>query len=398
MPAKRLVRCQRISALGGLAIAGTLFGLALVEGMFRVYYFLRPSNARGFFWEPHPPYGWRHPPKREGLWYDDHGEFRAHVRINAHGLRDVDHTYEKNSGVFRILVLGDSYMEALQVDLNETFARLLEQELNRSSHQRIEVINSGVASYGTDNELLYFRNEGHRYNPDLVLLAFTTANDVRENYEPFNRKAPSANLLKPYFTLNSNGQLVMHPGEAPPPPPPWWRRLHVGKYLYERLGGQIALPGRRGVPPPPEKPVAWDMLVYAREYSPEVQMAWQVTKALLRQLRDEVHAHGAQFAVVVVNGPWAHYDEDWRRMMGRYPLGMRTWDRQKPNRILGAFLWQEHIPSVDLYHAFEAAKGGERLFFRFDPHWTPAGHKLAAQVVSGFLVRSKLVPQSGATL
>ena len=385
-----------IVLVGVLTVGGTLLGLGLLEAGFRVYHFVHPSNARGFFWEPYAPYGWRHPPGHTGLWYDDHGEFKTTVRINSKGLRDVEHAYEKPPGVFRILILGDSYMEALQVELEQSFPRLLEQELNQHSSERIEVINSGVASWGTDNELLYFRKEGYKYHPDLVLLAFMTGNDVRESYEPFNRKSPRANLTKPYFTLDGNGMLQMHPGEPAPPPLPWWRKLYIGEYLYERLGGRILIGGPpRGVPPPrdPHVPwVPWDMLVYAPQYSPEVQMAWRVDEALLKTLRNEVVAHGAKFAVMVVNGPWAHYDLDWRRMMGRNPMALRTWDRRRPNRVIGAFLWKEHIPSADLFDAFEAAKDKGRLFYRFDPHWTAAGHRLAANTAAQFLLSKGLVP------
>ncbi len=386
---------QRVLVTPILVLAGTAASLAIIELGFHVYHALYPTNTPGFFWEPHPDYGWRHPPARRGLWYDKHGEFKTTVRINSKGLRDVEHTYEKPRGVFRILILGDSYMEALQVELEETFARLLEERLNQQTTTRVEVINSGVSSYGTDNELLYFRHEGYKYQPDLVLLAFTTCNDVRESYEPWNRKTPHANLAKPYFTLNSAGRLQMHSGEPPPPPPPWWRKTYLGQYLYQRLGGQILLPGpHRGIPPPsdPRIPyVPWDMLVYAPD-SEEVKMAWRVTQELVKTLRDEVTARGAKFAVMLVNGPWVHDDRWWGLMMMRHPLARKTWDRQRPNRIIGAFLWQEHIPSVDLFDAFEAAKDKGPLFFQFDPHWTAAGHKVAAETVAQFLVRQRLVP------
>src|SRR5574337_1459165 len=96
-----------------LTLGGMVAGLGLIEAGFRVYNVVHPSNARGFFWEPFAAYGWRHPPGRSGPWYDDHGEFKTTVRINSKGLRDVEHPYEKPPGVFRILVLGDSYMEGL---------------------------------------------------------------------------------------------------------------------------------------------------------------------------------------------------------------------------------------------------------------------------------------------
>lgn len=38
--------------------------------------------------------------------------------------------------------------------------------------RRFEVINSGVGNYNTEMELAYYVDEGHRYNPDLVILNY----------------------------------------------------------------------------------------------------------------------------------------------------------------------------------------------------------------------------------
>ena len=52
------------------------------------------------------------------------------MQINREGLRDVEHQYAKPPGVFRILVLGDSFVEAMHVPLESTFPRRLEERLN----------------------------------------------------------------------------------------------------------------------------------------------------------------------------------------------------------------------------------------------------------------------------
>jgi len=50
----------------------------------------------------------------------------------------------------------------------------VERRLNAAAGRgrRFEVLNAGVSNWGTDNPLLYFRSEGRKYRPDLVLLAF----------------------------------------------------------------------------------------------------------------------------------------------------------------------------------------------------------------------------------
>src|SRR3954462_14479000 len=54
-------------------------------------------------------------------------QFRQQITINSHGMRDREHIIEKPQGEYRILVLGDSFMEALQIRFEESFPSLLEQ-------------------------------------------------------------------------------------------------------------------------------------------------------------------------------------------------------------------------------------------------------------------------------
>jgi hypothetical protein len=71
------------------------------------------------------------------------------VRVNSAGLRDREHSIDRPEGVYRIAVLGDSYAEAMQVDIKDTFWWLLQEKLTRCAYQpgkRVEVINFGVSA------------------------------------------------------------------------------------------------------------------------------------------------------------------------------------------------------------------------------------------------------------
>ena len=74
------------------------------------------------------------------------------VRINSKGLRDREHLFNKPSNVFRIAILGDSFAEADQVTIPETFWAVMEARLRSCGKLKgriPEVINFGVAGYGT---------------------------------------------------------------------------------------------------------------------------------------------------------------------------------------------------------------------------------------------------------
>jgi hypothetical protein len=68
-------------------------------------------------------------------------------------------------------MLGDSFVQASQVNEAESSHQLLEDLLNRDNPgQKFEVISGGVAAWGTGQQLMYYRAEGRQYRPDLVLL------------------------------------------------------------------------------------------------------------------------------------------------------------------------------------------------------------------------------------
>ena len=118
------------------------------------------------------------------------------MEINPKGLRDFEYKYEKDSDRFRIMILGDSFSEAFTIPLNDTFHKRLEKKLNKSGLPKIEVINTGVSGFGTDNELLFFIHEGYKYEPDLVLLLFNLGNDVTDNFQGLAFES-----RKPHFIL-----------------------------------------------------------------------------------------------------------------------------------------------------------------------------------------------------
>jgi hypothetical protein len=92
---------------------------------------------------------------------------------NSLGYRDVEHQVAKPPGIYRIVVLGDSIAAGLRVDrYEEIFPAILDQELNRRG-LRSEVINLSVSGYNTQQEVETLVERGLRYQPDLVLLAYT---------------------------------------------------------------------------------------------------------------------------------------------------------------------------------------------------------------------------------
>ena len=108
-------------------------------------------------------------------------DFRTRVRTNSAGLRDVERSLEKPAGVTRILVLGDSMIEGLQVELEETMPKQLEALLTEAlPGRRFDVINAGVSGSSGPMARLYLEREGLSYDPDMLVVTVTVRNDVQE--------------------------------------------------------------------------------------------------------------------------------------------------------------------------------------------------------------------------
>ena len=144
-----------------------LAGMAVLVGLVAGEAWLRGVQPRYFNslqWEYEPDLGWTNRP--EAIYYNVMGD-RKPIRIefNRRGFRDLDHAEDKPAYTRRIIIIGDSFSEATQVNLDDTYWRQLGVALNAASDVRWETLNFGVGDYGTTQEYLTLVTRGLRYDP-----------------------------------------------------------------------------------------------------------------------------------------------------------------------------------------------------------------------------------------
>lgn len=387
-----------------LAVVASLVGLLAVEFVARLGEGFGCQNETASVATRNRFYGWGHIPGASG-WAQrclhDAPEFRTFVRINSLGLHDREIPYARTSAE-RILVLGDSFVEAFQVDFDASFTKRLERALNAPDPPgtRVEVVNAGVSGWGTDNALLFFQTEGYKYRPDVVMLVFDTENDVFENDRDlitFSSLHPD----KPYFRL-SRGRLVRE--NYPLPEHSAVKQAILGLYhvlephsaLTRRLG-QVPFVWRYLQSPPPQTPglpLAHPWQVYLRDYPAHWREAWRITRGLLLRFRQVVEAHGARLVVVVMNGREEVSPARMTTAVAFHPDLVAGVDADKPNRLITSFLARRGIATIPLLDGFRAkyAADGRPAFFEWDIHWAEPGHALAATLIEQGLRDLSLVP------
>lgn len=119
------------------------------------------------------------------------------ITTDAHGLRGP--VREAEPGALKVLLVGDSMTFGKGVDDDQTFASFLEPLLTEQLGRPVRVLNAGVSSYGQIEELATIEELTQSdLQPDVVLLAFTVANDLTDNFrwklgtEPLERDEEAA--------------------------------------------------------------------------------------------------------------------------------------------------------------------------------------------------------------
>jgi hypothetical protein len=370
---------------------------------------LAPLSGEHVLREPHPTRGWALVPGGRAL--QRTLDYAVAVEINERGLRDRSHDYEPAPGLFRIVVLGDSFMEAYQVELEDSLPERLERAL---ADRELEVVNLGVGGYGTAQQLLQLREEGLRYRPDLVVLAFYAGNDVQNNSRELERETwgeDSENTWgRPYATAADLGsELVWTPpdfarmrGEADAearrraaPARRLWKWIEpalVANALSRAAAALGAGPAR------PQVHLGRAFLARASRNGEDPassawQSAWTATRRLLLELRDVGRGAGAELVILLVPAK-LQVEADFRARAVALWGGIAL-DETRINRELAAFASEHAIPFLDPTPVLAAeSERGPRLYYQLeDHHWNARGHEVATRELVRFLDGQALVPR-----
>ncbi|MGD8276237.1 MAG: hypothetical protein PVJ30_09775 [Thiohalocapsa sp.] len=390
---------HRVAALSLLLIALVL-ALLLGEGLLRV-------AGQSYYWavakRVDPVLGWRPPPQIRA-WQRFEGA--ALVETNTLGFRDIDHARRKPPGTLRVAVLGDSFTEAVQVPLHETWWRVMAERLNGDIcpvTAEFQALNFAVSGWSTAQSLLAWREHAARFAPDFAVLAFFIGNDFTENHPALN-----AEPLRPYFRLDA-GQLALDAGFRRQPA---YRRAtstlgRARQWLLEHsriaqlavqtrdamrlrgLAGQAAVGSRPSEPEVPSEPGV-DNAVYRPPAHGAWEQSWAVTEAMLGAFAAETRADGATPVLMLIGtGVQVHPEA---RVSARFAAALGVSDLGYPVRRLLDIAERLDLTVLNLpalladyaeregllLHGFVGGRPGLG-------HWNPAGHRAAGDAAAALI-------------
>ncbi len=329
-----------------------------------------------------------------------------HHQINSIGMRGPE-IAQKAAGKRRILLLGDSYIQALQV----AYAQSIGPQLDILLPDSVEVIQHGIPSWSPLLEWNWLRHWATPLAIDEVVL-FLYVNDF------YGGKVVGDAGYTPYAKFSADGQVVGFDFSSLPNGSPslwrnyqqWWHRRPLWRWammLYRRQQSKKELQQTRvaelyGMSPKefaqnyqsylqPEELLnvaLWDLVAYTRDTSqwiPTTKSRFALSTQYLDGLHRYLSTLHIPLRIVYIPPAWNWADE------GQAALSEVGWARQVIPAVglpdaLAAYCEGRAIPFLDLYPAFSRIKATnaseQPLYFPYDQHWTARGHASAAAVVA----------------
>lgn len=381
----------------GLSAASLVLGLLLAEAALRVFGVSYP-----IFFQVDPVTGTSLIPGTRGV-YSQEG-LGAFVEINEDGWRGPDRVVDKPAGTFRIALLGDSFVGAFEVEWEKTFGQVLEQSLRERGFAGgavIEVLNFGVPGWGPTQELLTLRNRVWKYDPDLVLLAFCTANDIWNS-----GRALKSEYMPTFYvengTLHLDGSFAQ--STAYQTRDGLGLRMFVRASRYSRILQVVnrvrhqVRDWRReaessGTAPDESVEPGVPNKIYFPPEDPDWIEAWRNTEATIAEIHAESREAGVPFALVTLTNAVQvePVDELGEALAGA--LGVD--DLYYPDDRIAALAEREGFPALGLVRAFDdRARREGRHIHGFGAsvgrgHWNDVGHRWAGERIAEWLSEPK---------
>jgi hypothetical protein len=317
----------------------------------------------------------RYAPSQTGVWRL-RNQIASPYRINRQGWNSGvgDYGLDRDKGVLRVAVVGDSIVEAFHVGASESLAEVLGRDLTQDGRPT-EVFRFGISGAPLSQYVHMVERVVLQYRPDWIVVV-VIHNDFDESFH-FMQGRYTSSFMK--FRLEG-GKVI---GEIPPTP---WRKGFVD--IVRQTATARFFIYRWQVRPQ----ALVDLILPSGDAAAEGKLAGNVEiDRVLAQRRDVTavaeHASarlaalanstGAQLVFVMDGDRQAIYREDNTSLVLQL------------NQILADAAAQKGIDLIDMHPVFAEhwSTHHQRFEFASDGHWNALAHALVAGTVAKYINR-----------
>jgi lysophospholipase L1-like esterase len=370
-----------VSSLIGLIIADKIAGLFLSRQVNLIF----PANTSVTF---------------------ETGEYKYTAKINSMGFRDREVT-SKVRGRRRIIVIGDSFVFGQGVEIEQSWPKVLEADF-RGGGQDVEVFDLGCPGDGPTEYLQVARQAIPALSPDLVIVGVLQGDDIMQECIKIDSQANASRQAKPWSLRRRIGEFV-----APSLVSLISGKRHLarvsmpasalrGSYKDEvREIMKTLTPDQRSRLDSIDRkayqmwmdgdlnPYIVDAAVKKPDYfattlepeREEVKQAVNRMATCIREIREQAARVGAQ--VIVVSEPYSAYvSDDGQAQKFGFSLPESALTSTAQDDVIESACRKAGVKCYAFTDTFRREAKRQTLYYKYDGHFTPEGHRLLADLVA----------------
>ncbi len=294
------------------------------------------------------------------------------VEVNNLGFHGAQVSQLKEKDTFRIVVVGSSYVSAIQVPVDDMFSTILENRLNADSYRKYSYEVIPIAIGGQSRMLLdifYYLKYGASLKPDLIINIEsdqelidehdinTSVLDERGNVIAVTPKGDESSGVALARSISRHSKLLVN----------LYNRVLVFK---SNLNSYLSEPFATSV----QTTVPVENSATEAESALAEKELWQKKEKMLNIFAEQVYKDGAKFVYASWTGPWTKTS-----IALEFPKH-------------GAEIAEKNnFPYVDITPAFRAKEigSGKSGTYLCDIHWNADGNEYVADALFSYLTSNK---------
>jgi hypothetical protein len=292
-------------------------------------------------------------------------EYKISIRTNSKGIReDREIPYEKPKNTKRIILLGDSFGMGYGVELDQMFITRSKHYLKEKYGHEVEVVNLSTSGHGNAEELLTLQNEGFKYQPNLVILAWHNtdlSDNVRSNLFHIQNNKLEKNQ-KFYLPAVKEREILSQS--------PAYRFLAENSQIYNLLRNWFA-----------NKVKKWLINIRLKKFQNKInlnrdkkktkrEIENELTIAILKKIEKEC---------IQKNIPFVILDIPLKKSRTEFESMFPTINNSEPFYV------------VSPIEKFKEKKGKQIYWEKGDGHFTPLGCDLVGEVLADYIQQENLL-------
>lgn len=309
-------------------------------------------------------------------------------QINRYGLRDVDFSLNKPNNTYRIAVVGDSITFGFGVDLDESYPKILEKNLNHMQQGKVnyEVLNFAIPGFSPLEYEEIYKNLAYKFHSDLIVVGYYLGNDPSGaiGRELESKYISWHALPDKLFPFGVNEFLRNHSS--------LWLLLLNKYYAMDRTKiyrEETSVTLRGG------KDKTYDYYDKDIEPSREIMRGWEISEKAINSIINKANTQKAKVVVFGISAQ-EHISSYAIKELSKkgYKIDDRILKDPAARRVFIELCKKNMWVCADTYESLSRQKDKEALFIKDDSHFTYQGNKIVADYLTDFLIDNKVIEYS----